>query len=145
MAHLRKVAVLLMYDSYGKILLQKRGDLIKNKNLPEKLQRDYGMFGGGLEGKETFMQALAREMNEELELDIKKLKNLEILRTAKIYIPELDMERDLTIFIAKMPDINKLKCHEGSPEIFTIPEALNLKISKTDKDTIKELAKRLKI
>jgi len=145
MVHVRKVATLLMYDNNGKILLQKRKDLIKNKNLPEKFQRDYGMFGGGLERKETVEQALAREMQEELELDIKNLRGLEVFRTTQIKIPELDMERHLTIFIAKMPDIAKLVCHEGAPEIFTIQEALKLKISDTDKETILKLAEKLNI
>ena len=133
-----------MYDKEGRILLQKRKDLPKEKSLPEKFRRDYGMFGGGIEEGETVEQALTREMSEELELDIKQLKNLRLLRKVRFQIPELDRERELNVFIAEMPNLKELKCHEGSMELVKIKDAIKLRISNKDRETIELLYKEIR-
>jgi 8-oxo-dGTP pyrophosphatase MutT (NUDIX family) len=137
MEKFRRVAVLLPYDKNLKILFQDRRE--KKRHI-----KDYGFFGGGVEKGETVEQALAREMMEELEIEIKELVDLEFFRKYGPESREMNISAELNVFLCKMPDISKIKCNEGKPIIIKIPEALNLNISNRDKEILGEIQNYLK-
>ena len=63
MPTVRHVATLIALDSSGRVLLQKRGAYAKRGE-------DVAFFGGGIEAGETPLQALVREIREELDWDL---------------------------------------------------------------------------
>lgn len=60
-AGIRKTAAALLIDTEGRLLLQRR-DNIPSILYPGKV----GLFGGHLEGEETFLQCVCREVQEEI-------------------------------------------------------------------------------
>ena len=130
---MRKVALLLPYNGKLDILFQNR------KEINKPYTKDYGFFGGGVESGETTEQALAREIKEELGININELKGLEFFKKYVFKIIELKTIRELNVFLCKMPDMNKLKIGEGKAEIFNIKNAINLNISERDKKILGEI------
>ena len=132
----KKVALILPYNDELEILFQNR------KNITKPGNKDYGFFGGHLEEGETIEQALAREIKEELELDV---NNLEELRFFKGYTSseELNVIRERHVFLCKMPDLKKIKVHEGKAEVFNINEAIKLNISDMDKRILSEVLEEI--
>jgi len=97
---IRGTVVILERDR--KFLLQHRSDIkgIENPNL-------WGLFGGMVKEKETFVEGLIREIREELELDLEK-ENLE-----KVLEYENE-KKHITIFKAKLKkNLSELKLNEG--------------------------------
>ena len=98
---LRHVAILLPYNENFEVLFQNRVNL-------KKTTGDYGFFGGHLEEGENVEEALAREIMEEWNFDISNLEDLEFFKEYVFEFPEQDKKRVLSVFLCKMPDINKL-------------------------------------
>jgi 8-oxo-dGTP diphosphatase len=59
--HPRKVAATIIFDTFGRLLLQQRED-IPSILYPGKIS----LFGGHVEGDETFLDCIVREVREEL-------------------------------------------------------------------------------
>ncbi|MDD5700238.1 MAG: NUDIX hydrolase [Candidatus Nanoarchaeia archaeon] len=134
----KKVVLILPYNKNLEILFQNR------KKVMKQYTKDYGFFGGKVEEGETIEQALAREIMEELEIDIKELEDLKFFKKFDFKSKELDISAELNVFLCKMPDINKIKCHEGKPIIIKLSEALNLNIGPWDRQILKEIQDYLK-
>jgi len=133
---LRHVAILLPYNDKFEVLFQNRIGL-------KKTTGDYGFFGGHLEEGESVEEALAREIMEEWEFDVNELENLEFFKEYVFEFPEQDRKRILSVFICKMPDINRLNICEGKGEIFKFEDVLNLNISEWDKRILNEIKTHL--
>ena len=98
----RNVSVLVLYNNQKEILLQHRAK--EALRLP-----DYWVFfGGGIEGKETAEQTLAREILEELEYDVVSPK---LIFTQKFTYKE--DENTKYVFVEKYNLIKQLVQHEG--------------------------------
>ena len=134
---IRKVALLLPHNKNLEILFQNRKKILKQHT------KDYGFFGGKIEEGETLEQALAREIMEELEINVKELENLEFFKRFDLESKELDIGAELNVFLCKLPEIDKIKCHEGKLLILKLSEALNLNISPWDKQILTEIQEHL--
>ncbi|MDC0505960.1 NUDIX domain-containing protein [Candidatus Gracilibacteria bacterium] len=63
MSFVRDFSIVILYNDAGKVFMQDRTSISKRGE-------HWGFFGGGLEGNETFEEALIRETQEELSIDI---------------------------------------------------------------------------
>lgn len=113
-----QVAVVLFYDSEGNILLQDRRGR-------SKWGEEYSFFGGTSEPGETPKQTIVRELKEELELENVEL---ELYKNREYTNPIFNIEVKLTAYLAKIPDMKEIVCHEGKPEIRQFKNSLNLKM-----------------
>ena len=113
-----KVAVVLFYNSQGEILLQDRRSR-------SKWGEEYGFFGGTVEDGETPEQTIRRELEEELELTNTEL---ELFREYQHQNPSTGVIVDRTVYLANIPDLTKLVCHEGKPELRRFDNSLELKM-----------------
>lgn len=98
-----------------KILLQFRDNRPETKN-----PLTWGIFGGKIEQKETPKEAAIRELNEELGLNEKKLKQFikTKFRGEQIYIFEMNLLKNLS----------KIKLNEGKKmKLFSKEKILKLK------------------
>ena len=114
----KKVSVVLFYDSKGNILLQDRRER-------SKWGEEYGFFGGGVEMGESPKQTIRRELKEELELEDVKLT---LFKRYMHVNPVTGVTVDRTVYLADMPDLKRLVCHEGKPEVRTFRNSLELKM-----------------
>ncbi|HEX8974266.1 MAG TPA: NUDIX domain-containing protein [Patescibacteria group bacterium] len=97
----------LLITKEGKILLQHKDDNAKILN-PGRI----AMFGGAVEGSENEMQALERELNEELELELSGHEFYKLNDYLKTI--ELDgVEHNIHVFVVKNVAKNFLVLHEG--------------------------------
>lgn len=129
---IRKVASILFYDNKGNILFQNRKKISKHGE-------GYGFFGGQIEEGESPEQALAREIKEELSLNLTELKELKFFKIFKIRIKKWDLEVHHFVFIAKIPELNKIEVHEGEAEIIKFKDSFNLKLVPGDKQILKKI------
>jgi 8-oxo-dGTP pyrophosphatase MutT (NUDIX family) len=136
--NLRRVVLIVPYNNKLEILFQDR------RSINKPLNKDYGFFGGGIEGEESIEEALAREVKEELSLDIKEFDDLEFFKKYYYEIKEKDISRELHVFLCKMPEIDKLDIKEGKGEIISIEKAMKLDISNMDKQILKEVLSYLR-
>ncbi len=134
----KTVALILPYNDKFEIILQKRKGFI---NKPVEV--DYGFFGGHLEKGETVRQALKREIKEELNIDIKDIKSLEFFNKYQYEIKEKEILVELHVFLCKIEDVVKMKVNEGKPATLKLKEAINLNISKMDKQILEEVYKKI--
>ena len=134
----RKVAIILFYDDKENILFQDRKKISKHGE-------EYGFFGGHLEGDENAKQALTREMKEELDINLKDLKELKFFKHFVFKIKKWDEEIHRFVFIAKMPDLTKLKVYEGKSKIMKFKDSFNLKLVPGDEQILKEIYESLNI
>ncbi len=103
----RDSAVLVLYNAKGEILLQHRSKDAKRR------PNYWGFFGGGVENGETHGEALAREIQEELEYTV---TDPEILYTEDYTLEQTDGESifgERTVFIEKYDETQELQLHEG--------------------------------
>ncbi|MEK6859335.1 MAG: NUDIX domain-containing protein [Nanoarchaeota archaeon] len=129
----RKVSIIIFYDEKGNILLQDRREISKHGE-------EYGFFGGGIEENETPDEALKREIKEELGITIKEY---EFFKKDKMIFKTINLEVERFIYIAPMPDLNKLKNGEGNPVVKRLNDCFNLKGVEHDLDILKEIYKHL--
>jgi len=125
----RKTVAIAIFKDNEKILVQDRRPW-------DAYGFDYGFFGGKLDAGENSEDALKREIKEELEIEIKNYTFLE--HTIK-KIPELDLEIEFYIYLAPIPDMEKINCKEGKPFLTTIKNALTLRFNPGDMEVLKEV------
>ena len=130
----RRVSIILFYDERGNILFQDRRSMSKNGE-------EFGFFGGRIEDRETPKQAITREIKEELGIN---LDNFTHFKSYKEYISEIDTELERNVFLAKMPDLKKIKCEEGKPVKIKFEDSFNLKTTPGDSKLLKEIFEYLK-
>ena len=90
----------LIFDSKGRFLLQQRDD--KEEAPKIKNPGTWGLFGGSIDGDETPLSCLRRELVEEINLDYRHLREIEQIR-----------KLPLSIYLAKFMGSKKLCQHEG--------------------------------
>src|SRR3989344_7550192 len=108
--NLRRVALIVPYNKNFEVILQRRKGFIDKPT-----DKDYGFFGGGLEGKETVEEALKREIQEELTLDLAKIKSLKFFKTYKYEVKEKNRSVELNVFLCYMKDVENMDVMEGKP------------------------------
>lgn len=121
----------IFVDDSRKVLLEDRRRISKHGE-------HWSFFGGHIEKNENKEQALRREIYEELNYKIIKYKHF------KDYTFRVkDMKITYYMYIAPMPDINKIKVHDkAKAKKFTIKQALGLKITNIDKRILIDVEKR---
>ncbi len=135
----KNVSMILFYDKEGNIILQSRKRISKRGE-------EYGFFGGHKEGNETKEETIRREIQEELNLNIADLEDFRFFKHFHLKIPELNLEVDRDVFLAKIPkNIEKLKVNEGEITIIKFKDGFNLKMVPGDVEILKEIYKYLKI
>lgn len=127
--------VVLFYDPDGNILLQDRRER-------SKWGEEYGFFGGRIEEGETPEDAIKRELREELELEN---VGLELLKTYSHTNPVAKVAVERTVYLARIPDLRGLVCHEGKPEMRTFANSLNLKMIPGFNELLGEIHQTLKL
>ncbi len=130
MAH-RKVSTVIFYTDDGRILLQDREGIAK-------FGEEYDFFGGGIDTGENPLDAIKRELKEEMDYEPLDLKFF------KMFDFKIDAYNSRTeyVFIAKAPDFDKVTVLEGkAAKLFTIQEALKLKLFPYDDIIINDFAK----
>ncbi len=125
---MKKASIVLFYDKNGLMLLQDRRKI-------SKFGEEYGLFGGSAENNEDADETLKRELMEELELDIQNARLFENYVFFSDFIEEIVKTY---FFLAPMPDISKLKCHEGEMILFDIKDCSNLKMSQGQLELLKK-------
>ncbi len=126
------VAIILPYNEKKEVLFQDRKKISKNGE-------EYGFFGGHKEGNESTEETLARELKEELGIDIKNLEGLEFFKQFNTKIPEWNKEVKRAVFLCKMPDLTKLNVEEGKIAIINLKDTFNLKMVPGDSELLKEI------
>ena len=125
------VSAAILYDSEKRLLLQKRG--IKDRRFEE----EWSFFGGCMEGKETPEQTLQRKIQEELCYEVKRFSRFE---TYEIIYEEKKVK--VNFYLVPFSDISQFKLQEGDGmRLYTIDEALELKMMPHDKKVIEDLKK----
>jgi 8-oxo-dGTP diphosphatase len=129
----RHVAVLILYDRHGKILLQHR-----TKDAPS-FPDYWGLFGGGIEDGETPEQALRREILEELEYHARfarRVAGRQFVRDGVAYTMHV---------FAEHYDGSPLTLREGQAMgWFMVQEMTDLKMVGHDRDVISAVAAELR-
>jgi len=134
---IRRVAIILFYDDKENILFQNRKSISKHGE-------EYGFFEGHFKKNKNPKQTLKREIKKELEIKLKDLKKLKFFKHFIFKIKEWDEEIHRFVFIAKIPDLTKLKVHKGKAEIIKFKDSFDLKLVPGDEKILKEIYKSLK-
>ena len=123
-----KCAGVIFIDGNHKILLEDRRRINKHGE-------HWSFFGGSVEKGETIKNCLLREVKEELNYDLKKYKFF-----LKYVFQVKDLNLTYYMYIAKTPDLKKLKVHKkASLKKLTIKQVLRLKITPADKEILRKL------
>ncbi|PIN73257.1 hypothetical protein COV20_03435 [Candidatus Woesearchaeota archaeon CG10_big_fil_rev_8_21_14_0_10_45_16] len=138
----RKLALMVFYNSDGKILLQDRFNM-------RKWGEDWGYFGGAIDEGETPKQAVVREIREELEFNIKKPEFLGRYETTGIplkkHLGEIKVIQEVFIAMISEGDYESMILHEGAGmEWFSIEQAKTLNMYPLDPKILEDVEKRIK-
>ena len=126
-----KKALIIFYKGKN-ILLQDRKKISKSGT-------EWGFFGGSLEEGETPEQAVVRETREELSFD---LTNYKFVGMDKYEDDKKVVEK--YFFISPLGELSDFKQMEGdNMQVFSLSEAVELKIAPSDKIIIKRLEELL--
>jgi 8-oxo-dGTP diphosphatase len=113
----RDVSLLLLVDENKRLLLQHRTD-----DAPI-LPGFWSFFGGGIEKGETPLDALKREILEELNY---RLKNPSFAFKTEYFITQAQRKGDRIFFIEEYDKTQELELHEGQNMAwFPIPDILS--------------------
>lgn len=113
----RDVSLLLLFDENNRLLLQHRTD-----DAPV-FPGFWSFFGGGIEEGETPLEALKREITEELNYSV---KNPSFAFKTEYFFSHLNRKGDRNFFLEKYDASQKLELHEGQDMgWFFIPEILS--------------------
>lgn len=127
----------IFYDSKHRLLLEDRRRISKHGE-------HWSFFGGHVEKGETIKQALLREIKEELS---HHLVNYTFFRKYDFYVNSKKFGRVNMIYhmyIAKMPDLSKLKPHKGAGmKLFSIKQAMKLRTTQIDKKIFRDVERLL--
>ena len=107
---MKQVSIILFYDDEKNLMIQER-------KKHSKYGEEYGFFGGHIEKGETPEQTFKRELKEELCIDTNLIKNLKFMKKFIIKNKEHKVERELFVYLGKIPDLKDIKCREGKPFI----------------------------
>lgn len=132
-----------MIKRKGAMILFCEGDKImfQDRRSYSKYGEEYGFFGGGIEEGESSEEALKREIKEELSIEI---KNYEFFKHDIIFVKEVNGEIERFVFIAPVPDIEKLNVKEGKIAIMNFKDSFNLKMVSGDVELLKEIYEKLR-
>ena len=126
---IKQASIVLFYNNKdGSMLLQDRRKI-------SKFGEEYGLFGGSAEGEENGDETLKRELMEELGLDI---QNARLFESHVFFNEELEESMKRNFFLAPIPDISKLKCHEGEMVIMKIKDCSQLKMMQGQLELLKK-------
>lgn len=128
----RNISIVVLYTSNGKILLQERKGI-------SKFGEEWTFFGGKIEDGETPLDAVIREIKEELNFDLinpihissestitKNINNEEVNLFGEIYVKKIDEDKNI------------FTLEEGSNmAFFDIKEAKKLKLGPLDHKIIR--------
>lgn len=115
----KRGSIVLFYNQNGEILIQDRRKI-------SKWGEEYAFFGGGVEDGESHDETIRREINEELGLEN---ISLDFYRRYDHRDEKLDVTVDMAIYLSKgIPDLSKIVCTEGSPEVRTFENCSTLKL-----------------
>jgi len=127
---MKKVALAIIQNSQGKILLQH-----KDKDAPNN-PNTWCLFGGGIENDETPTEAIIRELDEELLLKVTE---------PKLLIHAIDKKSQIERYIFKVNidtkiETLKVNLQEGDDvSYFSIRDMSKLKINRAHFDIITSL------
>jgi len=137
--NIRRVALIVPFNKSFEVILQRRKGFIDKPT-----DKDYGFFGGGLEEGESVEEALKREVNEELTLDVKNIESLKFFKTYDYEIKEKDLFVELNVFLCDMKDVENMDVKEGKPITLKIEDAINSNMSEMDRKVLKEIRQNIK-
>lgn len=133
----RKVAIFVLRDESGKILLQH-----KDSGAP-RLANYWAFFGGGIENSETPEEAVKREAMEELQIELKPT----FFKKYTYEPDELVKNRvEIRMFTAplelQVEQLKKQQLEGDDLGLFTLEETKKLKIWEKDRKVIEDLFKQ---
>ncbi len=123
----RRVSIIIFFNNNGDILIQDRRGY--------KQGADYGFFGGKIEEGETSGEALKREIQEELTLDI---KNFHLFKHYSRYYSEKDLSVEYYVYYSLIPKIENLIVREGKLHLTDFNNVQKLNLSENDLMLLKE-------
>ena len=136
----RNLALILLYDSKKRVLLQDR-------RIMSKYGEDWGYFGGKIEENETPAKAIHREIQEELEFNVKNPEYLGKYITNGFSIKKQEQHKIIQeVFVKKitMNQFKSMKLHEGAGmKWFSLSEIKKLNMKPLDPKIIDDFIKRI--
>lgn len=123
----RDVSVIILFDRYGKILLQQRTD--DDRYNPG----NWALFGGGIDRGEQPESALKREAKEELGFDVQNPH----LANKRVYSFG-DQQGDLYVFVEECINKNQITLGEGQGMAWFLEEDIeNIRMHNLDRESIR--------
>jgi 8-oxo-dGTP diphosphatase len=105
---MREIASSLLFDTAGRFLFQQRDD-IAGITEPGKI----GLFGGHKEGNETFVECIARELSEEIGINL-RLERFQPLIVYQGIDVEIGGPIRAEFFVARDISLAQIRITEGS-------------------------------
>jgi 8-oxo-dGTP diphosphatase len=104
---MREIASTLLFDTAGRFLFQQR-DNIAGITEPGKI----GLFGGHKEGNETFLECIAREVSEEVGINL-PLERFQLLTVYEGIDVEIGGPIRAEFFVARNISLTQIRVTEG--------------------------------
>ena len=118
-----------MYKSVGAILIYKKNFLLQKRDNFNfiRLPSFWGCFGGEKKKNETYVNAIKREIYEEINLKIDFKKHITTIYAKNTQDNEI-LKRYYFVKILNTKDVNKIQLNEGQKyAFFNIEKIINLK------------------